>query len=534
MKTSTASGVKVPEIKNWEEVVCVVSNQAYKKAKAADFTYYPGQGFVHISHDGYFRSVYAECFVRKKWFHSSGMQRIHRDYTPGLYAQGLSGRVSKAEFNKNWVMCQSTGEGVRTTDTTRVYNRYAEAMLVYKPRVKTHFLKDEITGLLFDRGCFVTPEKNKSKKYNSISIHSAGNCKDLIPCCHCASYFDIGDPVISKRPDMENQLYCDECYEAAQLQGVIKDYSCRDYPKPIIMAPPLKDGRHPHVVLRGGEPVVRKDVRLYGVEAEVECHASPGTAKLKMAFSVQKTLGKEFVIIKHDGSLTNGFEIVSGPCDLATHRTYWPKLNEVKEHDKLRAWNTDSCGFHVHVSKVSLNAMQLGRILFFINHPSNKIFVQKVAGRTNERWSKYVPKKLSDSLNPDEDKYVAVNLKHKETIEFRIFRGTIHPRHIIRNLEFVDAVCQFCYPCGRSFKELESYAAFINFCRSSRKDYPLLVEWMEYHELVPKRKLAPGAKESVVDEPTSSDDVKLPKIARPTRSRTGPEHATTAQQASLF
>ncbi len=258
--------------------------------------------------------------------------------------------------------------------------------------------------------------------------------------------------------------------------------------------------------------------RLFGVEAELEFKRPSKIARGKYAKMVQDALTTRFAIIKHDGSLSGtsesqgpgtggeyGFEIVTGPCDLEKHRAYWPRLVMAERYKDLRAWDTETCGLHVHVSREVLTTLQVGRILMFVNHPDNKQFIQKIAGRNEAKYCKYFPKKPSDSLHPETGDYnekrrVAVNVQNPGTIEFRIFRGTINPKHIIRNIEFCDALCDFAHPASRSFRDSHDPFKFIEFVANARasmvvgnkavsvKKWPLLHDWFVYIEAIPAPK----------------------------------------------
>src|SRR5690606_8719763 len=108
-------------------------------------------------------------------------------------------------------------------------------------------------------------------------------------------------------------------------------------------------------------------------------------------------LGSDFVMLKEDGSLDHGFEIVTAPCDPAVHRERWaPFLKEYPKRRDLRSWNTHTCGVHIHVTRDALSALQLGKMLVFVNDPKHKLFIEFIASRDTEEWAKLREKKLSD------------------------------------------------------------------------------------------------------------------------------------------
>jgi hypothetical protein len=50
-------------------------------------------------------------------------------------------------------------------------------------------------------------------------------------------------------------------------------------------------------------------------------------------------------------------------------------------------------------------------------------------------------------------------------------------QHIIRDLEFVDAVVEFCQPGGRSLEDFKSHKPFLVFVMENPKEWPELSRW---------------------------------------------------------
>ena len=84
----------------------------------------------------------------------------------------------------------------------------------------------------------------------------------------------------------------------------------------------------------------------------------------------------------------------------------------------------------------------------------------------------------------DENRRQAVNLTNEKTIEFRIFRGTVNPKHILRNIEFCDAICDFCYPASRPLGDVNNKIKFLSFVEQNKKRWPLLAAWLAIHGFI--------------------------------------------------
>ena len=120
-------------------------------------------------------------------------------------------------------------------------------------------------------------------------------------------------------------------------------------------------------------------------------------------------------MLKGDGSLSNGFEIVTAPATLNAHKKYWKPFFDSGDEaiNHLKSWNTDTSGIHVHISKSALSQSNIGKILVFINDVKNEDFINHIAGRSSNQWAKKSPKKISDGTRTDTDKYEAVNTSHR-------------------------------------------------------------------------------------------------------------------------
>ncbi len=325
--------------------------------------------------------------------------------------------------------------------------------------------------------------------------------------------------MVNKIPRFD-AMECEKCSIARLNANLIRKHNADNYPLPLCTISSRlgsKAGDLGAVATMIKEPV--KCSRLWGVEVETEISMDLAMKKkitrLDVARSILNTIGKNFIIIKEDGTLLMngkyndgdlgnkyaGFEIVSAPASIEYHRQYWPKLEESEHYPLLRAWDTNTCGFHVHVSRDSLNPLELGKLLVFLNHKNNRKFIWKVAGRSEMAFCHYEDRKISDANHPERvvnkeaegarnvGRRTALNISNRATIEWRIFRGTVNPRHIIRNLEFCESLLAYCETCERSIQEMGEYKKYIGFVNQRRKNWPFLAEWFAYHDIINLKKI---------------------------------------------
>lgn len=160
---------------------------------------------------------------------------------------------------------------------------------------------------------------------------------------------------------------------------------------------------------------------------------------------------REHIYCKHDGSLDEGFEIVSHPMTLDYHIKSMPWNRIMKEcisYD-FKSHDAQTCGLHVHLNKKSFGATEddrdisIMKLLFFIERFWNQVV--KFSRRSKNRLSyskryglkEYGTDSAKELFNraKDEDRYFAVNLNNSHTVEIRIFRGTLNYQTFIASLQ---------------------------------------------------------------------------------------------------
>lgn len=210
----------------------------------------------------------------------------------------------------------------------------------------------------------------------------------------------------------------------------------------------------------------------FGVELEVEGYDTATEA----AEYIRQFLPADYCVLKRDGSLGEaGVEIVTRPDSMAVHRRMFGVLFKDSPGRALSSWNNGRCGMHVHISRAALSQLQIGKMLCFLNEPAAENFVTKVAGRKPCNWCKVHKKKLSDCRH-DSDRYTALNVTNKHTVEVRIFKGTLAEAGFLKNLEFVEALVEFTAPASRSIAHATSYRAFCEWL--PKKQYPHLYAFL--------------------------------------------------------
>lgn len=259
----------------------------------------------------------------------------------------------------------------------------------------------------------------------------------------------------------DDTYYHDDCDcedHQENENGPIRGYSSRDYPAP-----------------RPANPKVRPFLYL-GVELETE-HPS-GVSPTGAARQVIDQFD-EYVILKHDSSLNNGYECVTGPFSLDVHHELWPRLAPAMSGAGSRSWGYESTGIHVHMSRDFFTPLMLGKLQVFLNSEHTREMVVKLAGRTSEHYAKLRKKKLTDL--DGYDRYDALNLTNERTIEIRIFKGTLNVEHILANIEFCHALAYWVNDV--SVADCEHWDRFMTYVLQHRKLYQRLINYLARFEI---------------------------------------------------
>jgi hypothetical protein len=102
----------------------------------------------------------------------------------------------------------------------------------------------------------------------------------------------------------------------------------------------------------------------------------------------------------------------------------------------------------------------------FVNDPANERLIRAIARRyagpdSSGGYAKCKTKKLSSALQDDGDRYQAVNLCNRRTVEFRIFRGSLNYRAVMAAVQFCHALLSFAETASASGLTTAAFIAFL-------------------------------------------------------------------------
>lgn len=250
--------------------------------------------------------------------------------------------------------------------------------------------------------------------------------------------------------------YCQECYDRVSKEDSIHDYYYK-----------------PDPIFYGGDGCAC-NTRFFGVELEIDGEGEDADSAKEILDIAN--IGCEHIYCKHDGSLGEGFEIVTHPMTIDYHMSKmpWKGITEKALDLGYRSHNTSTCGLHIHVSRDALGTDRekqedvIARILFFVEKHWNEIFkFSRRSKHSMDRWAaRYGYEKsgkdiLKKAKNGSNGRYAAVNLRNYNTIEFRLFRGTLKLNTIYATLQFVNRVIDIAMKLSEADIDKMSWSEFV-------------------------------------------------------------------------
>ena len=266
--------------------------------------------------------------------------------------------------------------------------------------------------------------------------------------------------------ESDTEGYCSECYEHHLSEHGVHSYNYK--PEPIFY---------------GNGP------RYLGVELEID----GGGESHRNAIQLQRVVnrGIEHIYTKHDGSLSNGMEIVTHPMTLEYHQQKmpWRRLLRQAVGMSYRSHQAGTCGLHVHVNRSSLGSYQeeqegtISRILYLVENFWYELL--RFSRRTQEQmdhWAsrygrKDEPKDVLYTAKCSGNRYNCVNLLSSDTIEFRMFRGTLKYNTLIATLQLVEFLCNVALSMSDDEIKMLTWSKFVSMV--SVETMPELIQYLK-------------------------------------------------------
>lgn len=320
-------------------------------------------------------------------------------------------------------ICDDCGEFVKEFD---IYDVYSNNDNKYK--ICNNCLINSNAYFYCDH-CGQWYERETVYSYTTVNDATiCQNCKDdyYLYCEDCEELFHEDDLMYNDRDDC---YYCENCYGNHTHNSELYDYHSFN-------------NWQPHKTTSEPEPAF-----YIGHELEIDDAYEQDEAVEMISTELNG-------ICMHDGSLSeDGIEFISHPLSYKYMLSLEDKYRSV--FDRLvnlgyRSHDTDSCGLHFHVTRPQ-NPDIIDRIILFMETYKEEIIT--FSRRKNNEiasWCNFLSDKRTD-INEKElksldyikkyketsNRYMALNLTNRNTIEFRIFKGTLKYETFMACFEFV-------------------------------------------------------------------------------------------------
>ena len=325
---------------------------------------------------------------------------------------------------------------------------------------------EQATVLCSHCGSRIWNEENAGDDHAPLCQHCYDNY--YTSCTRCGRLIPEREALYRDGDDCE-EPFCSACWEQQGCEVAIHDY----YFKPT----PIFYGEGP---------------RFFGVELEIDGAGEAPHHARELLNIANET--EERIFIKHDGSLDDGLEIVTHPMTLTYHETQmpWQSLLDASRAMGYTSHQARTCGLHVHISRAAFGETEtkqdaaIARILYFFEKFWDELLkFSRRTPRQLERWAarygyKEQPRDILEHVKKGchGGRYTCVNLQNTDTVELRIFRGSLRCSTLIATLQMVDRICDTALHLSDQELQSLSWTTFATGCQA-----PELVQYLKERRL---------------------------------------------------
>lgn len=298
--------------------------------------------------------------------------------------------------------------------------------------------------------CGQTIYEDETHKYHGDTVCETCFNEHFSNCDCCEGAYDLADDTWGGMCQVccDEHFVCDGCGEIIHSDSYGEDGMCEDcYQRSSERIHGYHCGGNKGICFypHEGEPL------YFGIELETDDYKDRhGAGEELYEVSEEDALFWQ----EEDGSLEDGIEIITQPCTLDYHRDKfpWGRIREAVKKYGGKSEKTNAAALHIHFNKSFLDGeeselYQLRLIYLFEKFRDELLVLARTSQYLWERSAKAYrlnlfdcsPKSKMRELRQDCDRLMAVNLhSDKDTIEIRLFRGTLGRDTILASIELVD------------------------------------------------------------------------------------------------
>lgn len=280
--------------------------------------------------------------------------------------------------------------------------------------------------------------------------HIFGTCEH----CNNEEYRDNMTYVVELEEYLCQNCYDEYCNEREENENVIQPYHVRDIPvTPLYLEEELKEG------------MTEDDLLYFGFELEIY-NSKNMISTNEMARKIREKYPELMFVFEKDSSLgydsndasRNGFEMIGQPMTIPFYRkNAEPKIEDILKmlsDNGFTSHNNNYCGLHIHFSRNYFKDNEdkyIQKLLLFFETYKEELKV--FSRRKDFYWCEFVGDKtgyekrflkssviLKDYAKDHPSHNIAINLGNTNTIEIRIFKGTLKFETLMASIELVDNI----------------------------------------------------------------------------------------------
>ena len=255
-------------------------------------------------------------------------------------------------------------------------------------------------------------------------------CRDqnYFICHHCEGLADIDyqysneDVTVCEDCRDRYYSYCENCEEMIHINSMIGDYcnecnesescDCDECSRSGIIH---HYGYKPQLNFYKA-PQEKKDSLYLGIELEIESRRGSCKEQADTLIGLKENKDERLFFLGYDGTIDNGFEIITHPATVRFHLFFFPWDFICKKMVDMgaRSHNTNTCGLHIHVNKDYFTQSELIKIGLFVHSLEQPLSFLSRRKRFN--WGKFKDlTKGKKETHHNRDRYEDVNFQNSRT-----------------------------------------------------------------------------------------------------------------------
>jgi len=213
---------------------------------------------------------------------------------------------------------------------------------------------------------------------------------------------------------------------------------------------------------------------------------------------------KEMLRLKSDGSLNDGFEIVTLPATLDFHRNILPyeEMFRRLHADGYTSNDNSTCGLHIHVGRTAFGKTPrsqnpaIGRLIWIFESFKSQISI--FSRRKSFTYCNFygfnptsTPSAMLNAARRENgrdyrgNRYKAINLQNAGTVEVRIFKGSLKTSTVLASIELCDYAAKYVTKLHKKDEEYTPALTWQKFTSEIKStEYPNLRNYLQKKRLI--------------------------------------------------